>query len=243
MSTPIAKIPKPEASKYDGKRKLILVPLLLTNPDTSGEGENLLKTYWSDVRNHIHNLEKSLGTVSHIYHEAISENGEEGLKIIEAINPIGGSLITELSKSTAKVESTDDKSVLEESTDWQRCLSIGLVSANVMNTIMDLYRKSIDNRYDHINNQINNTLKDSEVGVLFIREDHKVQFSSDIQVFYVSPPSLDPVKKWLQEQFLEAQKRFEQAQQKAEEQTGKSTETSDVESTEESVKQSTDDSS
>lgn len=243
MSTPIAKIPKPEASKYDGKRKLILVPLLLTNPDTSGEGENLLETYWSDVRNHIHNLEKSLGTVSHIYHEAISENGEEGLKIIEAINPIGGSLITELSKSTAKVESTDDKSVLEESTDWQRCLSIGLVSANVMNTIMDLYRKSIDNRYDHINNQINNTLKDSEVGVLFIREDHKVQFSSDIQVFYVSPPSLDPVKKWLQEQFLEAQKRFEQAQQKAEEQTGKSTETSDVESTEESVKQSTDDSS
>ena len=154
MATPIGKIPKPEASKYDGKRKLILVPLLLTNPDTSEEGKNLLETYWNDVRNHIHNLEKSLGTVSHVYHEAISENGEEGLKIINAINPIGCSLITELSKSTATVEATDDKSVLEESTDWQRCLSIGLVSANVMNTIMDLYRKSIDNRYAHINNQI-----------------------------------------------------------------------------------------
>ena len=108
---------------------------------------------------------------------------------------------------------------------------------------MDQYRKSIDNRYAHINDQINNTLKDNEVGVLFIREDHKVQFSSDIQVFYVSPPSLDPVKKWLQEQFLEAQKRFEQAQRKAEKQTGNSPVPSDVESTEESVKQSTDDSS
>jgi hypothetical protein len=243
MSTPIAKIPKPEASKYEGKRKLILVPLLLANPDTSEEGKNLFETYWSDVRNHIHNLEKSLGTVSHIYHEAISEDGEEGLKIIDAINPFGCSLITELFKSTAKVEPTDDKSVLEESTDWQRCLSVGLVSANVMKTIMDQYRKSIDNRYAHINDQINNTLKDNEVGVLFIREDHKVQFSSDIQVFYVSPPSLNPVKKWLQEQFLEAQKRFEQAQRKAEKQTGNSPGTSDVESTEQSVKQSTDDSS
>ena len=241
MATPIGKIPKPEASKYDGKRKLILVPLLLTNPDTSEEGKNLLETYWNDVRNHIHNLEKPLGTVSHVYHEAISENGQEGLKIINAINPIGCSLITELSKSTATVESTDDKSVLEESTDWQRCLSIVLVSENVMNTIMDLYRKSIDNRYAHINNQINNTLKDSEAGVLFIREDHKVQFAPDIQVFYVSPPSLDPVKKWLQEQFLEAQKRFEQAQQKSEKQTEQSSDTSDVESPEESAKQSTDD--
>jgi hypothetical protein len=35
-----------------------------------------------------------------------------------------------------------------------------------------------------------------------MREGHQVQFPSDIQVFYVAPPSLDEIKRWLKEKGL-----------------------------------------
>ena len=34
---------------------------------------------------------------------------------------------------------------------------------------------------------------------MFIREGHQVQFPSDIQVFYVAPPALDEIKRWLRD--------------------------------------------
>ena len=36
--------------------------------------------------------------------------------------------------------------------------------------------------------------------MLFISEGHGVQFPSDIQVFFVAPPALDAVKRWINDQ-------------------------------------------
>jgi len=44
------------------------------------------------------------------------------------------------------------------------------------------------------------TLKEGEAGALFIREDHRVQFPADVQVFYVAPPALDALKRWMNDQ-------------------------------------------
>ena len=35
--------------------------------------------------------------------------------------------------------------------------------------------------------------------MLFIREDHGVQFPSDVQIFYVAPPALDRLKRWIED--------------------------------------------
>ena len=32
-----------------------------------------------------------------------------------------------------------------------------------------------------------------------MRENHQVQIPADIQVFYVAPPALDEIKRWLRE--------------------------------------------
>ncbi|MCH8298783.1 MAG: hypothetical protein IH873_12010, partial [Chloroflexi bacterium] len=53
-------------------------------------------------------------------------------------------------------------------------------------------------RYEHIANQIDSTLGENETGLLLISERHQVQFPSDIEVFYVSPPALDDYRRWLQ---------------------------------------------
>ena len=72
MTTPIIQIPKPDAEQYKDARKLFLVPTFLISRDAPEEGQKLVERYWSEVRDQVDNLERSLGKASHVYHEAVS---------------------------------------------------------------------------------------------------------------------------------------------------------------------------
>ena len=48
--------------------------------------------------------------------------------------------------------------------------------------------------------RIGETLKNDEAGLLFIREEHSVQFPSDVEVFSIFPPALDEIHRWLRDQ-------------------------------------------
>ena len=87
MTTPLSQMPKPEAGQYAGKRKLFLVPIFLFPPDLPDDASRLLERYWSEVRDHIQNLERSLGGVTHVFHETIYAGGEDGMRMAEAMNP------------------------------------------------------------------------------------------------------------------------------------------------------------
>ena len=84
--------------------------------------------------------------------------------------------------------------------DWQRCLSVGLASEKVMKIAFDGMNDAVQKRFENIASSIDQTLEEGEAGVLFIRDDHKVQFPREIQVFFVAPPSLDAIKRWISEQ-------------------------------------------
>ena len=210
MTTPLSQMPKPDAGQYQSARKLFLVPTFLFSPDAPEDGLMLLDQYWSEVRGHIENLERSLGRVSHIYHEAVYGDDDEGMRAVEMINPRGYSFIMAMAGSSAKLEATENKDMLEEATDWQRCLSVGLVSQKVGSLASQGYQDALKGRYEHIGTQIDETLKEGEAGALFIREDHRVQFPSDIQVFYVSPPGLEAIKRWIEDQFSTVARNMEQ---------------------------------
>ena len=213
MTTPLSQMPKPESGQYKDRRKLFLVPTFPMGDNVPEDGKNVLERYWSEVRDHIHNLERSLGSVAHVYHEAVYEEGEEGLKMVEVMNPQGYSFVQALCQSTGRLEATDDVELLQEATDWQRCISIGLSSVKVMTTALESFRKATDGRFEHIASRIDETMQEREAGVLFIREDHKVQFRSDIQVFYVAPPALDALKRWISDQARAFTQRMEESQQ------------------------------
>ena len=200
MTTPLAQMPKPEAGQYATQRKLFLVPIFLFPPDLPSDAAQLLERYWSEVRDHIQNLERSLGSVSHVFHETIYAGGEEGLRMAEAMNPFGCSFIQALCSAGASLEATEDRAVVEEHSDWQRCLSIGLMSEKVMNLAMTGIQETTQQRFDHIGKRVSETLQENEAGVLFISEGHRVQFPGDIQVFFVAPPALDALKRWINDQ-------------------------------------------
>jgi tRNA splicing ligase len=77
---------------------------------------------------------------------------------------------------------------------------IGLQNAAVMSRIYEFYQATGKKRNEQLAKKIDETLKENEIGVLMMRENHQVQFPSDIQVFYISPPALDEIKRFVRDQ-------------------------------------------
>jgi hypothetical protein len=205
MTQPLSQFEKPSAEGYKGKRKLFLVPNYVLPPGTPEEGMALVDRYWSEVRDAIGKLERSLGKISRVYHEMLYVKDDEALAMIQTLNPQGSAFIRALLGGSATLELTEDREVAEEHIDWQRILSLGLMSRKVSEVALDGYTSTLQKRFDKIAERIEKTLLEDESSVLFIREDHRVQFPSDIQVFYVAPPALDAMKRWMEYQ-MQAEK-------------------------------------
>jgi len=94
------------------------------------------------------------------------------------------------------LEATEDKEMSEESIDWERHLLMGFISQKVAQMVSESYVAALRKRYEYIARRIDETLKANEVGLLFIREGHMVQFPQDIEVFSVAPPALDEIHRW-----------------------------------------------
>jgi hypothetical protein len=151
------------------------------------------------VAEHIANLEAKIGTVSRVYHESISLGGDDGLKIMEGLNQKSCQITKQKCQDGANLEVIEDKELAEETVDWERCLFIGFLSDKVARKVSELYIEASKKRHEHITKRIDETLKANEIAILFIREGNLVQFPEDIEVFSVSPPALDEIRRWLRD--------------------------------------------
>jgi len=185
---------KSDPRRFDGKKKLLLVPLIPMSNALAESNTELFDRYWREVTNQIGNLESVLGTVRHIFHEMLHDDSEDGLEMMESVSPGSVKLVKYLMGSGSVLCPFEDPEMLMEMTDWQRCLSIGLVSKGVQEMASEQYRALTDARNSKVSESISTSMKEDEVGLLFISEGHTVQFSSDVQVFYVAPPSSNELK-------------------------------------------------
>ena len=80
--------------------------------------------------------------------------------------------------------------------DWSRCLTVATGPA-VVRQIAGFLREASQKRNAMMAQRIDDSLGDDEAGLLIIGQDHAVQFPPDIQVFYVSPPTLDEIARLL----------------------------------------------
>jgi len=92
-----------------------------------------------------------------------------------------------------------------------------LQNQKVLSTIYQSYIEAGRKRNESIAKRLDETLKPDETGILFMREGHQVQFPTDIQVFYVVPPALDEVKRWLRDHEFQKMKKSETEQKDKEE--------------------------
>jgi len=206
MSQELGKIEKPSVEEYKAARKLFFVPLLFTPRDIQGELFEKVFRYWDQVEAQLTSLELKLGIAKKVYHELVPVGGEEGGKIIEELNSTSYGIVKARLDKGAELEPLEDADLLTESMDWTRCLAVGLQNAKVFDKVYESYIQAQKKRNEHIAKMIDDTLKESEVGILLMREGHQVQFPADIEVFYVSPPGLDEIKRWLRTKEVEAEK-------------------------------------
>jgi hypothetical protein len=193
MDKPLGKIDKLLSVSYIGSKKLFLVPLIMYPQELETEMKDMLKMYWDQVEEQIARLETSLSTVTVIYHELLTESGEAGSGMIEKLNPVGYPVIKSKLELGCALELIEDRDNLAEFMDWARCLAIGIQSPKVFTRVYELYSDTQKARKENMLKCIVETLKEGESGLLIIREGHGLQFSNDVQVFYVAPPALNQV--------------------------------------------------
>ena len=198
MADELGRIQRPTAGQYDGRRKLLLVPLVYGPQADNAEGVEVLQRYWEQMQAQVDALEEALGGLQHVYHESLTVGGDEGLQQLGAADQRSHGFITSKTQAGAILEATEDIDVLLETLDLQRCMMIPLASASVGSRLQEWHSDSNRQRYEFIANQIDSTLGENETGLLLISERHQVQFPNDIEVFYVSPPALEEYRRWFQ---------------------------------------------
>ena len=201
MAEELTRITRPAAGNYQGKRKLLLAPLihLPVPPDAMPpEGAEIMARYWEQVDVQVRAVQNALGSVSRVYHENTPEGGADGLGYLEASGQSSHSLVKSLTEGGATLESTESIDIMAEALDLQRCLMQPLMSPTVANRLQEWFTEATRRRYEFIAEAINSTLPEDETGLLLINERHQVQFPSDLEVIYVAPPALDEFRRWLQ---------------------------------------------
>ena len=199
MAEELGKIEKPPVENYKKGRKIIFVPVIYLVEGLPEDYIEKFNRYWEQVEQHIAELTSKLGEVNIIYHELIAASGEEGATSLKELNNQGYKIAKACMDKKARLESMEDADLLTEFMDWSRCLMIGLQNPKVISKIYNSYMEVGKKRNEWIAKKIDETLKTDEIGIVLMRENHQVQFPADIQVFYISPPALDDIKRWLRE--------------------------------------------
>jgi Fe2+ transport system protein B len=199
MAEELGKIEKPSVEKFKKGRKLYFIPLIYLSKEFPEDYLQKFNKYWEQVEKQISELALKLGEVKKVYHELIPVSGEDGIAAIKELNDSSHRIVQACLENKAQLEAVEEADLLTEFMDWSRCLMIGLQNSKVLTKVYESYIEVGKKRNEYIARKIDETLKEDEIGIVLMRENHQVQFASDIQVFYVSPPALDEIKRWLRE--------------------------------------------
>jgi hypothetical protein len=207
MPEQLGKIEKLEVEHFKQGKKLYLVPLIYCGENAPDEYKEKCNRYWQQVAEQLVSLSSKIGTVNRVYHESVSESGENGMAAVEKLNAASYRIARTHCDNGASFEAIEERDLLEEVMDWQRCLMIGFMSDSVASKISGFYFEAAKKRNQLMAGRISETLKEDEAGLLFIREEHSVQFPGDVEVFSIFPQALDEIHRWYRDQAVLAQHR------------------------------------
>lgn len=200
MPEQLGKIERLEVERFKQGKKLYLVPLVYSGEEAPDEYKEKCSRYWQQVTEQLTNLASKIGKVNRVYHESIFQCGEDGMRAMERLNPRSYQIAKTQCDNGAIFEAIEERELFEEVMDWQRCLMLGFISDKVASKVSEFYVESARKRNEFMAKKISETLKDGEAGLLFIREEHSVQFPNDIEVFSIFPPALDEIHRWYRDQ-------------------------------------------
>jgi hypothetical protein len=200
VSEALGRLERPAVESFQGRRKLLVVFLVFSHERAPAEYAALCDRYWNQVADQVTKLASHIGAVRHVYHESVWDAGEAGLTLLERVSRYSHDIARKLCSEGAVMEALEDRDLAAELSDWERFVVLGFASSKVADLVGDLYSGALKQRNEHAVGVIQKTLGDDEVGLLFAREGHGLQFPADIEVFSVVPPAFDELHRWLRDQ-------------------------------------------
>jgi len=197
MPEELGKIEKPTVEGYKVGRKLYFIPLIFTPRKPDDEFLKIADKYWEEAQTQLIDLETKLGFAKKIYHELVSVLGENGIKVIEELSKGSCQIVKSRLDRGVELQLIEDRELLAEFMDWSKCLMVDLETQKVGDKIYEFYTNAYQKRNKYIEQQIEETLKENETGILLMQEGHQIQFQQGVQVFYIAPPSLDEIRRWI----------------------------------------------
>ena len=189
-------IGRPTIDQFAGLRRLLLVPFVSAVHEDE-ELSALVERYWEEAARQVRNLEERLGGLGQMYLEGAVVGGESEVEALKRASPAAAPFVRDAIGRGATLRKTEDADTLLEAIDLQRCLMVAQGSPTVANRLFEWLADARKRRYATIARRIDETLPAEGVAVLVISQDHQVQFASDIRVFYVAPPVLDQIHRWV----------------------------------------------
>lgn len=197
----LGQLEKPTVDSFLSKRKIYCVHNFIPFSGFPEDYTRLLNLYWEDVLDHLKRLETA-GKVKKVFYENVYLEGEEGLNVIKGINEKAFELIKQKIDAGALFIPIENREILGAFIDWRSCLSV-VRTKEVFSKIYTFYLEVLNSRIAHIRNIIENNLQPGEASLLIMEDEvrSKIQFSPDIEVFLIRPPSSDNILRWLKDYF------------------------------------------
>jgi len=195
----LGQIEKPSVKSFSMKRKLHCVPNVYPVKDAEDEYNELINKYWEDVTRQVERLEVA-GKIKKIFCESIYTQDEEALNVLAKVNEKAHRVVKKKVDEGAVLLPVENKEIFGPFLDWRNCLAI-VRTIEVSAKIFEFYTEIYNKRLQHIQNVIESNLAEGEAGLLIMADEDRVklQFSPDIEVFLVTPPSYDDLLRWFRE--------------------------------------------
>jgi hypothetical protein len=167
--------------------------------DGPDDYKGLVERYWGEVTQQTERLEAA-GKVKKIFCESVSTHGEEAYSVLTKLNEKALGLVKKKVEEGAVLFPMESEEIFGPFLDWTNCLNV-VRTREVFMKVLEFYNEFYDKRLRHAVDVIEGNLTEGEAGLLIMRDEDRIrlQLSSDIEIFLVTPPSYDDILRWFRE--------------------------------------------
>ena len=179
-------------------RKVYLVTMVQPSHGSLDGFQERYDSYWNAVDAQVSQLEAKAGVVARIFAEGVIGRGDDAMLMLQQSNPGAHRLVRQRVTSGAVFEEFENKDLFGQVIDWARCLQSGLISRTVVEEIQANYNEVTNKRNEHLQKRLEEGIRDSEAALL-LGADPGVKLPDGVERFFVSPPELDELERWVQQ--------------------------------------------
>lgn len=196
------------------KSKVYIVPFIQPSQQAPEGFTELFEAYWNAVDRQVSGLEAKAGVVKRIFAEGVLGKGDDALLMLEQTNRPAWSMIKARVDAGARFDEYEDTDLFGQVIDWSRCLSVGLISQTVADTITKSYQEAAQARQAHLDKKLSEGLQAGEAA-LVLSGTTDLKLPEGVERFLISPPELDALERWIRQVNAAARQAADEAEARA----------------------------